>query len=441
MSPEKKHSALMYILGTAGVLVVIAGVVGFATTKKASAQREGQAREDEQAKGPRVRVVEAKVSLPLRHIELQGEARPFASVTLYAKVSGYLKEIRVDKGDKVKPGQLIAVIESPEIDRQYDAAVADANYKRANAKRASALAGPGIVSAAEADVQVGQAQVAEATVASLAQQRSYEVLRAPFAGTVTARYADRGALVQAALGAQTGALPLVTIATPERLRTYVYVDQHDASYVHPGDRAEISLGDRREVRIEGTVSRRSDELDPRTRMMLVEVDVDNREGVLVPGSFVTVTLSFATPPLVQIPVEALVMRGKQAFVPVVADDVVHYRPVEVSDDDGTTARLKKGLKAGEWVALNLSESVADGSPVQTLKPPPSAAQPGGGGGEKPVRAPGADQKNAGPGADQKSAGPGADQKNAGPGADQKSAGGEGKQSAAQAADKSGGNGH
>jgi RND family efflux transporter MFP subunit len=381
MSPEKKHSNLMYVLGTVGVLVVIGGVVGMHSTKQAAAENEGQAREQEQAKGPRVRVVQAKLSQPIRHIELQGEARPFASVTLYAKVSGYLKEIRVDKGDKVKPNQLIAVIQSPEIDRQYDAAVADASYKKANAKRASALAGPGIVSAAEADVQVGQAQVAEAQVASLAQQKSYETLRAPFAGTITARYADPGALVQAAVGAQTGALPVVTIATPERLRTYVYVDQHDAAYVHVGDKAEISLSERRDVHIAGTVSRRTDELDPRTRMMLVEVDVDNREGVIVPGSFVTVTLSFATPPLVQVPVEALVMRGKQAFVAVVADDVVRYRQVEVSDDDGATVRLRKGLQQGEWAALNLGENVADGSRVQTLMPqvPAGGAQPGRGG--------------------------------------------------------------
>jgi membrane fusion protein (multidrug efflux system) len=409
MSPEKKHSNLMYVVGILGVVVVIGGVVGMNSMKQASAHNEGQAREEEQAKGPRVRVVEAKVSPPVRHIELQGEARPFASVTLYAKVSGYLKEIRVDKGDKVKPNQLIAIIESPEIDRQYDAAVADANYKRANAKRAAALAGPGIVSAAEADVQVGQAQVAEATVASLAQQKSYETLRAPFAGTVTARYADPGALMQAALGAQTGALPLVTIATPERLRTYVYVDQHDANYVRPGDKAEISLSERRDVHIEGVVARRSDELDPRTRMMLVEVDVDNREGVLVPGSFVTVKLSFATPPLVQIPAEALVMRGKQAFVPVVKEDVVRYRQVEVADDDGATVRLRTGLQAGELAALNLGENVSDGSRVQTLMPQappnPGGASPGGaarasaaGEGAGPPR--GVDQAAAGQSADQ-----------------------------------------
>src|SRR6202012_4816519 len=101
---------------------------------------------------------------------------------------------------------------------------------------------------------------------TLAQQKSYEVLRAPFAGTVTARFADPGALVQAATGAQTGALPVVTIATPGRRRVYVYVPQHDAGFVKVGDKAEVTMPDRSDVKIEGVVARRSDELDSRTRM-------------------------------------------------------------------------------------------------------------------------------------------------------------------------------
>ena len=183
------------------------------------------------------------------------------------------------------------------------------------------------MSAAEAETQVGVAQVADAQVATLAQQKSYEVLRAPFAGTVTARFADPGALVQAATGAQTGALPLVTISTPERLRVYVYVPQHDAGFVKVGDRALVTLPERADVQIEGQVARRSDELDPRTRMMLVEVDVDNRDGRIVAGSFVTVMLTFAMPPEIMVPVEALVLNGQKASVFVLDGDTVHARPV------------------------------------------------------------------------------------------------------------------
>ena len=370
MSDEKKSSALFYVGGVVIVLLVIAGVLMMRISKNASASTERQSRTETVDQGPRVRLTQAKASAPIRRIELQGEARPFLSVTIYAKVSGYLKDIRVDKGDKVKLNQVMGTIESPELDRQYDAAMADANYKKANAKRAVALAAPGVVSATEADTQTGVAQVAEATLASLAQQKSYEVLRAPFNGTVTARYADPGALVQAATGASTGALPLVTISTPERLRVYVYVDQRQAGSVRIGDAALVSLSDRGDAHIEGRVARLSSELDPHTRMMLVEIDVDNKDGAIVPGSFVTVTLSLATPPEIEIPVEALVMHGKNAFVPVVENDIVHYKKVRVSDDDGTTVRIHEGLKAGENIALNLSDNVADGARVQSILPTP-----------------------------------------------------------------------
>lgn len=373
MSTEKR-TKWVYVVGIVGVLAALVGVVLIATSRQAAADRESRQRSDEVAKGPRVRVARAQLSPPVRKLELQGEARPFASATLYAKVSGYLKEMRVDKGDLVKPNQIIAVIQAPEIDRQYEAAVADASYKKANARRAAELAKPGVVSAAEAETQVGVAQVADAQVATLAQQKSYEVLRAPFAGTVTARYADPGALVQAALGAQTGALPLVTISTPERLRVYVYVPQHDASFVKVGDRALVTIADRGDVQIEGRVSRRADELDPRTRMMLVEVDLDNRQGTIVPGSFVTVTLTLATPPEIIVPVEALVLNGPKASVFVLDGDTVHARPVVIVDNDGAIARLARGLRAGELVALNVGDNVADGARVQPVAPPPSGGR-------------------------------------------------------------------
>jgi RND family efflux transporter MFP subunit len=373
MSIEKR-TRWVYVVGIIGVIGALAGVVLIATSRQAAADREGKERTDEQAKGPRVRVARAQMSPAVRKLELQGEARPFASATLYAKVSGYLKEMRVDKGDVVKPNQLVAVIEAPEIDRQYEAAVADASYKKANARRAAELAKPGVVSVAEAETQVGVAQVADAQVATLAQQKSYEVLRAPFAGTVTARYADPGALVQAATGAQTGALPLVTISTPERLRVYVYVPQRDAAFVKVGDRAVVTMPEHADVKIEGTVSRRSSELDARTRMMLVEVDLDNRDGKIVPGSFVTVTLTLATPPEITVPVEALVLNAQKPSVFVLDGDTVHTRPVVISDNDGTIVRLAGGLRADELVALNVGDNVADGARVQPVAPPPAGGR-------------------------------------------------------------------
>jgi RND family efflux transporter MFP subunit len=372
MSEEKEKQGApigLYVAGVVGLLVVCGAVVGVARTRNAEAERETHERTDEVARGPRVRTARAVLSAPERRLELQGETRPFFSVTLYAKVSGYLKQINVDKGDRVKANQVVAVIESPELDRQYDAALADAQYKRSNARRAEALSKPGVVSAQEAESQVGQAQVAEATVQSLAQQKLYETLRAPFAGTVTARFADPGALVQNAANAQTGALPVVTISQLQTLRVYVYVDQRDAQLVNVGDRAELWLPDRPDLKVTAQVARRADELDPRTRTMLVEVDVDNRDNKFVPGSFVSVGLVLQAPRVIEVPVEALVIRAQgKTLVPVLTNETVKFRPVTIIDDDGTTARIASGLKVGELVALNLGENVPDGARVQPVMP-------------------------------------------------------------------------
>jgi RND family efflux transporter MFP subunit len=361
---EKKPIGF-YAVGGVAVLAAFVGVGLISRSRHAAVASEQAERATEVAAGRRVRVVRAVLSPSEREVEVQGEARPFASVTLYAKVSGYLKQLRVDKGDPVAAGQVIATIESPEIDRQYDAAVADARYKRANADRAAALAKPGVVAAREADAQVGQAQVAEATVQALASQRSYQTLRAPFAGTVTARFADPGALVQNAANAQTSALPVVTISDTSRLRVYLYVDQRDAASVRPGDLAEVSVPEG--PRLSARVTRRSGELDARSRTMLVEVDVDNQDGKVVAGSFVWVKLKIHSPPLVQVPAAALDLRGKTARVGLVVDGHLALQRVEVADLDGAIVRLRSGLKSGDWVGLDTGD-LDDGVPVQAVKP-------------------------------------------------------------------------
>lgn len=367
-------SALLYLGGVIVAAAAVGGVVLIATTRESQAREEQKRRVAEVEAGPHVLVAEAQPAKTERRLELQGEARPWASVTLYAKVSGYLRDIRVDKGDRVRKGQVLATIESPELDRQYDAAVADARYQRAEAKRMAALAAPGVVSASEAEAQASKATVAEAQVAALATQKSYEVLRAPFDGVVTARYADPGALLQSAATSQSSALPLVTVAQPERLRVYVYVDQRDAAFVRVGDAAEVSAPERPSVRIAGKVSRLSHELDPKTRMMLVEVDVENGAGALVAGSFVTAWLTVRTPAAVEVPVEALVVRAQKNYVPVLsAEDRVSFREVGVLADDGSRVRIESGLQAGERVALDLGRGVVEGAKVQPIAQAPHAA--------------------------------------------------------------------
>jgi membrane fusion protein (multidrug efflux system) len=359
------------------IVWLIAGVAGvglLASRRSAARRAEVASRANARKAGPRVLVTSATESPPLRTLRLQGEARPFASVTVYGKIAGYLRDVRVDKGDEVQAGHVLATIISPELDQQMLAARADALNKRRQAKRMQRLAGPGVVSTQDVEAATSGADVAEAQAESVRTQDTYRTLRAPFAGTVTARFADPGALIQSATGAQTGALPIVTIADVKRLRIFVYLDQASASFVKVGDAADIQVAERPGWSRLAKVARLSGELTPRTRTMLTEVDVENGDGAILAGSFVEVQLQVRVPSLVQVPAEALVMRGMHAFATVVdADSHLHFRPVRLADDDGETARILEGVLQGETVALNIGETLDDGVLVQpvTSQGPPS----------------------------------------------------------------------
>lgn len=317
--------------------------------------------------GPRVKVCPVTLSAQTQPVFLMGETCAYLNVTLYAKVSGFLKEVKVDKGDKVSAGDLLAVIDSPELDQQYDAAVADAKDKRLDADRAKALIKSGSISEQQRDHMVSAADVAESKAASLKTMKDYQVIRSPFAGLVTARYADPGALVQQAVQQQGPALPIVTLAEIDRLRVYAYPDQTTASLIKVGDRAEIRDEARPRLKATGTVDRTSGEIDPKTRTLLVEIDVDNHGMRLLPGSFVQVALHVQSEPMAEVPVEALVIRGEKDFVAVVGpDNTLSFRPVTIFDSDGKVVRLSSGVKEGERVALNVGDSVEDGHHIQPV---------------------------------------------------------------------------
>jgi membrane fusion protein (multidrug efflux system) len=318
--------------------------------------------------GHEVRVIVARRASGERLVTLTGDAQPYATVTLYAKVSGYLKEIMVDKGDRVNAGQVLAVIESPELDLQYDSAVVDARDKRRDATREKTLVEKNLISQQDADHAETAALEAEANAASLRTQKDYEILRAPFRGTVTARFADPGALVQSAANSQTTALPVVSLSQTDKLRVYVYFAQKDAVVARAGNRAEISDSSRPNVRLTASITRISGEMDPKTRTLLAELDVDNEQGLLLAGSFVQVSVKFKTAPTIEIPADALVMKGEQTFVAVVtADNKVKNRPVVVADSDGKVVRLSSGLDDGELVIRNPGFAISDNEQVQPVK--------------------------------------------------------------------------
>jgi membrane fusion protein (multidrug efflux system) len=370
MDKERQHPKRDFTIFLIGGILIIAALViaGILIEKrKHYLVRETQDRASATVAGQRVRVASATRSQGILTVTLEGEARPFAAVTLYSKVSGYLKEIRVDKGDHVKAGQLLAVIESPELDRQYEAAVVEAQNKRKDAARAKTLVESKYISLQDADHAEADARVAEANAEALRTQKGYEILRAPFDSTVTARFADPGALVQSAINAQTTALPLVALSQTDKLRVYVYLDQRDASFVRLGDRAEIYDSARPEVRLPAVVSRVSGELDAKTRTLLTELDLDNKQGLILAGSFVQVSLMLRTTPFVEIPAAALLSKNDTALVAVVSDDnKASFRAVSVANSDGKMVRLASGLSEGELVILNPGFGISEGMLVEPV---------------------------------------------------------------------------
>lgn len=360
--------ALILILAALATAGVLAWRRSHASTDE-TARRVGDA-----SGGPVVRVAAAAPSAATHHLVLLAEARPYASVTLYAKVSGYLKWIGVDKGDHVKAGEVVAIIESPETDAAWSAATADHTQKALTASRLKQLLDRKFASQEETDLAAADEAVARERLGSLTQQKEFEKLKVPFNGTVTARFADPGALVQNAASSQTSALPVVTVENADSLRVVAYLDQADAASVHAGLEAVITMEERAGLRIAAKVARTSGELDARTRKLLVEFDLDNRSGRIIPGSFVHVELDAPAPVLPELPAEALIVRQNRTFVALLtADSTVHFHDVTVASNDGRRMRILSGVTAGDRVVLNAGDALADGARVRPAPEKPAAA--------------------------------------------------------------------
>ena len=362
---EKRELSRTHLTGI-GILMAFLGLLaGFVIAKRLNLRDGLAANVREAAAGPYVQTAQTVLSGQDRILKEVGETLPYATATLYAKVSGYLGNILVDKGDKVRKGQLLAAIVSPETSSQYSSALADVKEKKLIAERARALFGGGDVTAEERDRAVAAADMAAAKVEELGARKDYATITAPFDGTVTARFADPGALVQNAARAESGALPVVTVSQTDRLRVTMYINQSDSPLVRVGDPALIVLTERPGVSYRARVTRKAGELDLRSRTMLTEIELDNPNDEIVPGAFVDITLRVKAPQTIQIPSQALVMRGTSAYVAVVAkNSVVHYRKVEAGSNDGAMVSVLKGLERNETVVLNAGNSLTDGQHIQ-----------------------------------------------------------------------------
>jgi membrane fusion protein, multidrug efflux system len=374
--PGQRSFFVFYVVAAVFIIGLCAGVYSVWKSKQRKESDEVRSRAALVEAGPAVTIATSVRGPSMRKINLVGEALPFATATLYAKVSGYLTRIGVDTGDKVKAGQFIAEIQSPEIDQQINTARVALENKRRLLDRTRDLAEKGFFSKQTLDNAETDVEVAESQMSELRTLSGYRTLKAPFTGVVTARYADPGALVTNAASNQSSALPVVTISDTSRLKVTVYVEQSEAPNVKIGTQAEIVDAASPDRRVDGRVTRVSGELDPRTRTLLTEVDFDNSKGQFLAGSFVNVSLVIPSTSYVEVPVAALVVRDRKNLVAALTpDNRIQLIPITVAGTDGKMVRIADGLGEGERVVLGLPSTLADGSRVTLAIPPPTAAAP------------------------------------------------------------------
>jgi membrane fusion protein, multidrug efflux system len=357
------------------VAVVILGVAFLVWRRSSSEAAETKSRNQALAKGNTVQVAQVAVSPSEQTLTLPAEVRGWAQVTLYAKVAGYVREIPVDKGTVVKKGDLLARLESPETDQAVLGARADLELKRQLLQRTTALRPDGVVSQQDLDNATAAVRVAEATLQQTLAQQSYEVIRAPFSGTVTARYVDVGALVPSGTGSTQSVQPVVDLADLDPVRVQVYVGQSDAARLALGDQVTVTSDSDPSHPITASISRMSMGLDARTRTMLCEADVKNNPPVLFPGQFVKVTMKLRGAKTPLVPGEALTWRGDKLFVALVQNSKVELRQVLTGDDSGRVVQILTGLQGGETVILNPSPELSNGDTVQVAESKPDAGSP------------------------------------------------------------------
>lgn len=343
----------------------------------------------EQAAIPSVNVINPSPGAVAQEIVLPGNSQAFNDTPIYARTNGYLKRWWVDIGAHVAQGQLLAEIETPEIDQQLEQARADLKNAQANEKLAQITAErwqnllkTNSVSKQETDQAVNDLSARQATVDSmmanvhrLEQLQSFEKVYAPFAGVITARNTDIGSLINAGAGG----VPqeLFHMAAVNKLRVYVAVPEIDSRAAQTGAKATLTLDEYPGESFEGTIVRNSDSIDLASRTLNVEVDVSNADGRIKPGAYAFVHMKLpdgaksAARSLV-VPANTLLFRSEGLRVGVVRNDRAELVPITIGRDYGSAVEVVNGLKSTDQVIVNPSDSLISGALVH-----PNAVGPGG----------------------------------------------------------------
>ena len=362
------------------VLIVIVVVIGAGIGANILSRRHAEqtlARATADTAVLSVTVVKPQVGAPDETITLPGVTRAFTDTPIYARTSGYLARWHFDIGARVKKGDLLAEIETPEIDQQLRQARADLATARANldlamitAKRNEELLKTRSVSTQDRDNSNGALAADKAivlsnegNVARLEQLQSYEKLYAPFDGIITARNTDVGALIAADANSPTK--ELFHLAAIYTLRVYVAVPEIYSRAAMPGATASLTLDEFPGASFTGTLVRNANAIDLDSRTLLVEVDVDNSDGRLLPGAYTFVHLKLpATIRSVTVPSNTLLLRKEGPRVAVVHDSRARLLPIVIGRDYGERIEILSGIKPDDKIITDPSDSLVDGAAVR-----------------------------------------------------------------------------
>jgi len=366
------------LIGAALLVLITAGAVTFLNRKS---ETDALAKETEAVSVPTVAVVQPTSEPGNDELVLPGNLQAFEESPIFARTNGYLLRWYKDMGSKIQKGDLLAAIDTPEVDQELSQARASREQIKAalelakiSADRWANLRKTDSVSQQEADQQASGYQQALANVAAadanvrrLEELESFKNVYAPFSGVLTRRNVDPGALINS--GAQATGKELFDVARVDPLRVYVSVPQAYAPNIKVGMKANVTLQEFPGQKFLGTVARTADAIDPATRTLNTEVDVPNKDGKLLPGSFGQVHFATGTSvPRITIPVNAMLFRAEGPRVAVVdKDNTVHLRPISIGRDFGNTLEILGGLDVSDQIIINPSDSLDEGQKVRVAK--------------------------------------------------------------------------
>jgi membrane fusion protein, multidrug efflux system len=384
MPPAPPHKALMMV-AVALLVLLIAGAV---TLIGRANHERALAKETERETIPSVAVVYPLAEKPDEELVMPGSLQAYEESPIYARTSGYLVRWYRDIGSRVKAGELLAEIDTPEIDQELNQSraarqqiVAQLELAKISAERWENLRKSDSVSAQEADQQTSgykQAQAnliaADANVKRLEQLEGFKKVYAPFSGVLTKRNVDPGALINAGAGA-TGR-ELFDIARVDPLRVYTNVPQAYAPFIKVGGSTIVTLQEFPGQKFSAKIARTAEAIDPTTRTLLTEVDVPNHDDRLLPGSFGEVHFAVGSNvDKVTVPVNAMLFRGEGSRLAVVgADNKIQLRPINIGRDYGATLEILGGVSVNDQVVINPPDSLEEGQQVNVAQAPPAEGQ-------------------------------------------------------------------